>query len=81
MDCISFAPGRAGLKKITGRCDIVICPPISAGVSITSLLEAEIKIPKQAEIMLIEHLSDDVQFSVPVMREYFDTGEVSKGRG
>lgn len=66
---------RTGLKRvagrITGRCGIVICSPISAGVLISSLLEAGIKIPKQAEIMAIEHLSEEVQFSVPVTRYAF----------
>jgi len=58
-------------QKISEPCGLVIFSPISVGILITSLLQAGVQIPKQAEIMAIEYLSEEVQFSVPVTRYAF----------
>lgn len=58
-------------QKLSEPCGFVVFSPISPGVLITSLMQAGIKVPEQAEIMAIEYLSEEVQFSFPVTRYAF----------
>ncbi len=52
--------------KIKDPCGILLYAPISAGILVTALLQKGLAIPKQVEIMAIEHRTEEVQFNVPV---------------